>query len=198
MKLAIQFVVWLTTAVALAQSTDTMLVRKREAVSKIVIESLVSRGLGPEELPRSLDLSALPAAAASELRVQNVSWDRVRRVIQIRLQCEAENRRMAFLVQGRVPQDAEASVREKLADNRQALMKTEAGKLRVARTGRTPILVQAGKPATLLWQKEAMRLSTPVVCLRSGRYGDQIPVRTREGKHIMRARVVGVGTVAVL
>jgi hypothetical protein len=161
------------------------------SISDRVTTALLSRGLTFEELPAKFDLGAVPAAHAKTLRVQQVSWDVVRRLIQIRLGCESAGQCMPALIQARVPEGREASVRAKL---------TEGVRDSVAHTShlrRTPILVQAGKPATLLWEREGMRLTTQVMCLRSGRIGDQVAVRIRERKRLLQAQVVGAGMVVV-
>lgn len=193
MKLRVQLVILLAAAMAAAQNAAT--VTKPVDVSKVVIEALTARGFTAEELPTTWDLSALPAALSPDLRVEQVSWDWLRGLIQIRLQCAPQSPCMPLLIQGRVAPQAEASVRAKLTEGRAHSGNTTARRPR--QEGRAAILVQAGKPAILFWQRDRLRVSTPVTCLRNGRNGDEVPVRTREGKRLLKAQVVGVGTVAV-
>ena len=66
------------------------------SISDSVTTALLSRGLTFEELPAKFDLGAVPAAHAKTLRVQQVSWDVVRRLIQIRLGCESAGQCMPW------------------------------------------------------------------------------------------------------
>jgi Chaperone for flagella basal body P-ring formation len=177
--------------------TSSSITAKRNAVSNRVFDALLSRGLAADELPATLDFSMVTVAREHDLRVQHISWDGVRRLIQIRLGCEAASPCMPVLIQAGVPPAMEARVRAKLTQGRRQPEGVQAENLPQARPRHAPILVKAGKAATLLWQRDGLRVTTPVVCLRSGEIGDQVPVRTREGKHLLNAQVVGVGMLAV-
>jgi len=56
-------------------------------------------------------------------------------------------------------------------------------------------LVRAGQRATLLLQSNAMRVSTPIICLQSGGRGQEIRVTSLDRKKIAFAQVVEPGIV---
>jgi len=56
----------------------------------------------------------------------------------------------------------------------------------------TPV-VRAGQSASLLWERNGIRLVLPVVCMEPGAVGDLVQVRTANRLRVLRAIVVGVG-----
>lgn len=60
-----------------------------------------------------------------------------------------------------------------------------------------PLVIHAGEQATLLITGEQLQMKLPVQCLESGKAGSQIRVRTKDGKKIYRAEVVGPNSVRI-
>jgi hypothetical protein len=56
-------------------------------------------------------------------------------------------------------------------------------------------LVKAGQTATLTWDERGIRVVLPVTCLDSGGLGQFVRVRLQNAARILRAEVVGPGTV---
>ncbi len=56
-----------------------------------------------------------------------------------------------------------------------------------------PVLVQSGKPAVLVMQSSATRITLPVVCLQRGVLDQVIDARDPETKKVLRAKVIGRG-----
>jgi len=52
-------------------------------------------------------------------------------------------------------------------------------------------LVRQGRPAKMAWQADGFRLWVSVMCLQTGRLGDRVRVRDRNGRKQFLADVVG-------
>ena len=61
---------------------------------------------------------------------------------------------------------------------------------------RSVVVAPAGTPARLQVERDHVRISLPVICLQNGKRGQTIRVRTIEGRRVMRAKVMGEGTMA--
>lgn len=60
-----------------------------------------------------------------------------------------------------------------------------------------PLVIHAGEQATLLITGEQLQMQLPVQCLESGKAGSKIRVKTKDGKKIYRAEVVGPNSVRI-
>jgi len=60
-----------------------------------------------------------------------------------------------------------------------------------------PVVVRRGGRAILVWDQEGIRLVAPCLALEEGRQGETVRVRTLRGGRVLRAVVVGAGTVRV-
>jgi hypothetical protein len=56
-----------------------------------------------------------------------------------------------------------------------------------------PLLVRAGRQATLLMQNGKMRIATPIICLQNGALGEEIRVSSLDHKRVVTAEVVDSG-----
>ena len=155
-------------------------------VRKMVVDALRARGLQRDEMPTELNLELVPEHVS--LRVEDVFWDSIRRVVQIRMACEQSAMCLPFLINARVSQANESAVRDKLSRGMAPA---------VGRSQRAKTLVQNGKPATLFVQNQGLRITTPVVCLQRGTEGQWVRVRIAKSKSIVLAQVVGAGLVSV-
>lgn len=153
---------------------------------KIIVDALTARGLQPDEMPSELNLTMAPENVS--LQVEDVFWDSIRHVVQIRMACEQPAMCLPFLIAARVPPGNESAVREKLS---RGIAPS------VRRTHGAPALVRNGKPATLRVQNYGVRISTPVVCLQPGAEGEWVRVRIAKTRSIVLAQVVGAGLVSV-
>jgi len=58
-----------------------------------------------------------------------------------------------------------------------------------------PVLVKSGQPVNLFWEQGRLRLTRVMVSLDSGRAGDRIRTRARDGGPIVPGRVISAGWV---
>jgi hypothetical protein len=82
------------------------------------------------------------------------------------------------------PQEREAAVG---APRKTAIQTNES------RNAAKPLLVRAGQQVTLLMQNGKMRIATQVICLESGKQGQEIRVTGLDRKRIAAAEVVEAG-----
>jgi flagella basal body P-ring formation protein FlgA len=59
----------------------------------------------------------------------------------------------------------------------------------------TPVLVKSGQAVNLLWEQGHLRLTRVMISLDSGRAGERIRTRARDGGPIVPGRVISAGWV---
>jgi hypothetical protein len=57
------------------------------------------------------------------------------------------------------------------------------------------VMVRSGKSATLIFEAANIRMTLPVLCLQNGVRGQHIRVKSKDGKKLYMARVIGPGAV---
>src|SRR5579862_6010827 len=174
-----------------------ILVERRASVKSCaeVARSIVRRPSDP--LPGGIadgDFGCATAGVprAASLEVTKTAWDPLLERWQFALRCRNTEDCLPFLVwasSSRLSSDAFGTV--------------SAAKVRstgwvsgaVAPKGRD--LIKPGQRALLRWEQAGIRVVLPVICLKGGAAGEQVRVRLESSGEIMRAEILGDGTLWV-
>jgi hypothetical protein len=174
----------LPAAPAASQEASTARVSEQFMVRQAITQALAGRGAAASAAGADLDFSGLvPLPAGAQLRVESGTWDRLRQRGEFRLRC-AHNECLPFLVLG--------------APGRAALWRGLTNARWHAAPApdpaAAPILVRAGDRAPLRFEDGPLRLTLPVVVLRSARAGELVQVRSRHGAQWLLALVQSDGS----
>jgi hypothetical protein len=162
-----------------------------------VEKALVDRGVPVTQLPaqEELDCAAAPRRPGP-FAVEDVAWDAERQVFQIRIACSDAPRCLPFLVQAHVGQAKAVAIRQKL---KASARQPGAGRLEIRQASSggtaTHVLVKPGHAATLLLERDGVRIRMPVTCLERGAEGDLVRVRLKAARQFFRAQVIGTDLV---
>jgi hypothetical protein len=143
-----------------------------------------------EELPETVlqwasDISATGPNPGLEVRAASLDASRGR--LQLCLRCVKPAACRDFLVYVPAPQSIMAQFSHGAGGTASLASKTTS-------TGGAidgPLLIEAGRKARLLLQGEGLQISVGVICLESGRAGEEIRVRETSGGRVFRAKVMG-------
>lgn len=173
-----------------------------EEVWKMISSFLREQGWKDSELGKARGLW-LPGDVAPPMDtavvVSELSWDNRQQALQMRLRCAQRATCSSFLVQIPAPQELVPRWREQVRVR--AALKAEQAGMRARNAQKKtlgPVLVEAGKRATLVMNGDGIRMSLPVVCLERGRLRQQIRVRTVEDGHIFRGEVTAAGLLRMI
>lgn len=147
----------------------------KDEVYRAIVENIRSHAISSPNLPRLEDIDlplAVPIAAGTTLHVVESCWDLNLSRQQFRVECRPSGHCVPFLVYVKGRTTGEFC---------QTVAKHKIG------TAHRP-LVRAGDRATVVYNRDRMRLTTFVTCLDGGAEGDVIRVRNQDG-HIFRARI---------
>jgi hypothetical protein len=159
--------------------------------ARAAIAAVLRRGgftaTAPPSLPCEL---AARIAAADELEVAK-SWpDPLRGTVEARLRCVPPANCLPFVVA--VEPSAPGSHARK-AGTAARPGRNQATASPGPPSVRSAPLVKPGQSVSLLWRLGTLRLVRTMVCLDSGRAGDRVRARGRDGGPVVRARVLSAG-----
>jgi hypothetical protein len=173
-------------------------VRSRPPVSES--ESATSEGYSSEHLlPGSFDCGVADRVPASAvLEVIRTFLDPASSSVESLVRCINPHDCVPFLVRARVTgQQAALTVSSAVKPSFSAVPSRgpQASQLRerAAKRLSAPPLIRAGQMATLLWERDGIRIVLPVVCLERGSRGDSIQVRVKSSSRVLRAEIESAG-----
>jgi hypothetical protein len=178
--------------VVTAQAAAVGLTPACEEIHSLLGKALTQRGVPAAQLPSldELDCTAVPPRAGP-LAVEHVNWDAQRRAFQFRIACSAPQRCLPFLVHARVGETKAALIRESLDIVGEGERPTRRVRLRTGGHSPNRSLVSPGRPATLLVERDGMRIRASVTCLERGGKGEIVRVRLHDTRQLFRAQVIG-------
>jgi flagellar basal body P-ring formation chaperone FlgA len=133
---------------------------------------------------------AVPADA--QLELTRSRWNPALQRWEFALRCEQAEQCIPFLVWRRAVRDA--SGRLVSLNGMSSASAFSAGESTGVARGDIGWLVKPGQTATLSWDGAGIRIVLPVTCLDAGRAGELVRVRFKNAAHILRAEVLGDGT----
>ena len=159
---------------------------EQDAVRKAISGFLRTQGW--DDLPQAARL-LLPEPLSTkerqpQLQVTSLEWDYRQQALQFRLRCLHASC-LDFLVHVVLPRTATGEWQSRLL--------SLTGLPGSDRTGaeNAPLLVQRGKPATLVVQEGTMRLFIPVVCAEPGILKQRIRVYDKLSHRVLYGEVIG-------
>jgi flagellar basal body P-ring formation chaperone FlgA len=133
----------------------------------------------------------IPEAAPLELAKSG--WSAARERWEFALHCARPRDCVPFMVWGREPKTAVGSAESRSGAMRQGSASGSAWRVGDGASG-AERLVKAGETVTLTWDQAGIRVILPVTCLDAGGLGQVVRVRLKNAARILRAEVVGEGT----
>jgi hypothetical protein len=167
-----------------------------DAVQKSVVEFVTERGwsLGIDRLYLLQPAASAPQALIKDpaLEVNHASLDSRRHELQFEMGC-AQRMCGKFIARAAAPEGGISPADATLDQRLRSSTKTTREKSGIAshQQASLPVLVQAGRPAVLVFESDGIRIKLPVICLQRGTLSQQIMARAVESHRIFRARVVG-------
>jgi hypothetical protein len=159
----------------------------RKTVSKFLRERWQA------DVPEATQLEWPPMLASTEkdsaLQVMSASWDDRQRSMQLRLRCTARAACGSFLVHIVLSAPLAEEWHTRLEPG-SSLNSSGDGDTLIASGA---ALAEKGKPATLILDGGAMRISVRVICLQAGALNQEIRVLDARTRHVFHAEVVGAG-----
>ena len=135
-----------------------------------------------------MDCAAAPKIAqAIQLELTRTSWSAALRRWEFSVRCSLPEDCVPFLLWTREEDTARAA----LASERSGVTATGAPSLNENSSAR---LVKRGQTAILTWDQGGIRIVLPVTCLDEGRFGEFVRVQFKSTPRIVRAEVLGDGT----
>lgn len=160
------------------------------ALLKDALRDHVSSGV---RIPEAGELNCPSVLTGAEpLRVASLRSDRLLHSLAARLEC-APAGCLPFVVHLPVPEDARASLENKLVMNRSKPRPAVMTKQYSVSARQS--LVRPGQLVTLLWEAGPMRITRAMVCLDLGEKDQWVRTRPREGGRTVRGRVLSAGMV---
>lgn len=143
------------------------------------LDCAAARGI-PEETP---------------LKLTKTSWSAASERWEFLLRCARPEDCVPFLVWVHEPKASFAGMAWARRGTGQGVSASTESAPRL-RTGvsRAERLVEPGQTATLTWDQAGIRVVLPVICLDAGALGEVVRVRLKSAARILRAEVVGAGT----
>ena len=180
----------------------------RNQIWRAISNALRLRGFEEGELPSARDLDysgAVPTAQGELLEVTSITWDAVLQSLQFRLRCKESGNCLPFLVRVHGSESTVSPIvlsrirrEQAVPEPERSSLATNSGNQRsrggAARAAIARIsLVERGQPATLILKGDGVRVSARVICLERGSEGQEIRARSKEGRRLFHARVIGAG-----
>ena len=136
----------------------------------------------------NLECGAIQGIAEdAELELIKSAWDAGLRRWEFLLHCVRPEECVPFMVSARDPGQGSSPYAASSAES----------STRVQSAAGFALLVRPGETAMLTWDQAGIRVTLPVTCLDAGGLGQYVRVRLKSTPQILRAEVVGNGTVQV-
>jgi hypothetical protein len=164
----------------------------RDAIFKTVLGALNQNGQEGSATFSPADLQ-LPQGLTSKekypaLEVAGVQWNAFAHEWQVSMRCRERSSCAGFLVLLAQKQHSATNAQKVFGDFHLSHRTFSTGE---TKRPDSPLIVQSGRPATLVMQSADARITLPVVCLQGGSLNQVIVARDPETKQILRAKVIG-------
>jgi hypothetical protein len=156
-------------------------------IARFVASAAPALGLASDpNWQTKMECAALPAIAEDTgLELAKSSWNAALRRWEFALHCTHPEDCVPFLVWAREQETGRLAKADHAAASLQHSGASAGSGLR---------LVKPGQTATLTWDEAGIRVVLPVTCLEAGGLGEFVRVRLKNAPRILRAEVMGDGT----
>jgi hypothetical protein len=169
--------------------------RVRLAISQFLRQQSLHEHGGISDLPDEARLEwTRPLSATEEnprLEVLGLDWDNRQQSLQVRLRCSIRASCGSFLAHVVLPASLAERWRQQLGLGGDSNSPKDSQQL--ADDGMGMVLVEKGKPATLIVDNGSMRISVRVTCLQPGLLNQKIRVFEAQSRRVFHANVVAEG-----
>ena len=133
----------------------------------------------------------------TSLELTKTSWNAALERREFALRCARPEDCVPFLVWAREPKAAAAGVARPQSGAVRGFRASTGSLPRLRKGSGEQRLVEPGQTAVLTWDQAGIRVVLPVTCLDAGALGEFVRVRLKNAARILRAEVVGAGTLRV-
>jgi hypothetical protein len=158
----------------------------RDAIAKFLREQGWKNDL-PEDASLQWPEVFASSVEPPRLQVAGISWDEPQHMVEARLRCSKRVSCGSFLVRVTLPLDFVSEWRESL------MVRSVSGPAISSAAAAGPMLVERGKPATLIFCGGGLRISLPVNGMQGGALNQVVRVFDPASRRVFRAEVVGPG-----